>query len=140
MLLQRQWVAGGFHVGVRTVNTLSFACSLFYFPPWLRYLCFIHTCVISVSSKIEIHISLCTYPPSSYMPHPSRVSCCHWSTLGKSSASKFLLSNGQCLTQSLYPVFHLNAISLSASSKMLFASAKNFLLLLEPSVLLIAPW
>lgn len=62
------------------------------------------------------------------------------STLGKSSASKPLLWMSNAWHSLFAPVFHLSALLLSASSKMLFASAKNFLPLLGPSVLQIAPW
>lgn len=136
LLLQAEWVA--FTWEVCTVTTLSFLCSLVYIPPWFKDLCFIQSCVTpSLQNRTSY---FCVYSPS-IVPHATPMPLVViGSTLGKSSASQPLLSDGQCLTQSLHPAFHLNAIPLSASSKMLFASAKNFLLLLEPSVLPLAPW
>lgn len=79
------------------------------------------------------------HPPPT-VPRGTPLSLVIGSTLGKSSASKPLLWMSNAWHSLFTPVFHLNALLLSASSKMLFASAKNFLPLLGPSVLQIAPW
>lgn len=79
------------------------------------------------------------HPPPT-VPRGTPLSLVIGSTLGKSLASKPLLSMTNAWHSLFTPVFHLNSLLLSASSKMLFASAKNFLPLLGPSVLQIAPW
>lgn len=78
--------------------------------------------------------------PTSHCPTWTPLSLVIGSTLGKSSASKPLLWMSNAWHSLFTPVFHLNVLLRSASSKMLFASAKNFLPLLGPSVLQIAPW
>lgn len=131
----------GFHGGFWTVTTSVFCLYLFYIAPWFRYL-YVSFIVLIFPSPLQDRNSYFWMHPPSIVPLGTYtlVSVVIGSTLGKSSASKPCCPISKAWLSLFTPVFHLNALFLLASSKMLFAFAKNFLPLLGPSVQQIAPW